>query len=65
MPFTSPEVFSRNDYFGSRQDVFSLGVICYKLIFNSYPFRFNQKQAEQLYRDKEYMDRLLFVPEII
>lgn len=37
-PFCSPEYFERKSNFTSKQDIFSLGMIIWRLVFNDYPF---------------------------
>ena len=36
-PFCPPEVFSRSNDLTSQQDVFSLGIIAFKMMFGWYP----------------------------
>lgn len=37
-PFCSPEYFQRKSNFTNKQDVFSLGMIIWRMVFNDYPF---------------------------
>ena len=61
-PFCSPEYFERNKNFSSKQDIFSLGMIIWRLIFNDYPF-FASNEAKDSYKDKSYMKKIMLAPE--
>ena len=63
MPFTSPEIFSRSCNFTGAQDMFSLGIMAFKMIFGTYPFSCSDTILEKLYIQGTYLDRLFVVPE--
>lgn len=62
MPFCSPEHFARKESFTMKQDVFSLGIIMYRIIFGDYPF-FSSEELLKCYKDKSYSKKILLAPE--
>jgi serine/threonine protein kinase len=61
-PFCSPEYFQRKDNFIIQQDIFSLGMIIYRMIFSEYPF-FPSNSLVSTYKEKTYGKKMLLAPE--
>lgn len=45
-----------------KQDVFSLGIIMYRIIFGEYPF-FPSDDLLKSYKNKSYSKKILLAPE--
>lgn len=61
-PFCAPEYFERKNDFSGKQDVFSLGIIIWRLIFSDYPF-FTSSEAVDSYKKKNYLKKIMLAPE--
>ena len=62
LPFAPPEIFSRSKDLTSRQDIFSLGVIAFKLFFGQYPINCSESVLEKVYSKRVYEERMFAVP---
>lgn len=65
LPFAPPEVFSRSNNLTSKQDIFSLGIIIFKLFFGYYPINCSDSVFEKIYSKGTFMERMFFAPEQI
>ena len=63
LPFTSPEMFSRSNNLTGSQDIFSLGIMAFKMIFGTYPICCSETVLEKLYIEGSYTNRLFLAPE--
>lgn len=61
-PYAPPETSQRVTDFTSQQDMYSLGVIIYQLIFGCYPFTCSSDTFKQLYRDRTFSERMMLAP---
>lgn len=61
-PYSSPEVLLRAKDFGFEQDIYSLGVILFQMLFGSTPLRCSNSEFISIYKGKVHHQRLLFAP---
>lgn len=62
-PYAPPETSSRKDSFSSQQDVFSVGMLLFRLVFGYLPLNLSDRSFERLYRRGEYLSRIMLAPE--
>ena len=62
--YMAPEVLFRQSH-GCCSDVFSIGIICYEMMFDKLPFKASSRKeyAESLLSDKEYLIKEYDLPE--
>jgi serine/threonine protein kinase len=64
MPYSSPESYFPSGHFDQKNDVFSLGVIAYELLYGHYPFFLsNHATRSQVYRNSDYPNHWFYNPE--
>lgn len=63
LPYCAPEVFTGKE-FSSAQDMFSFGIIVYRLLHSALPF-FPVDSLVGVYRRKAYHSRLMVAPEAL
>ena len=52
IPYSSPEIFyNENHHFTTKSDVFSLGVMMFEILYNTFPY--------DIFEDTEYIDNIM------
>ena len=62
--FQSPEMINNLEY-GKKADIFSLGVVFYKLCFYDYPYRLKKKEDKFVFEPKEKKNNLNYYSDEI
>ena len=62
-PYAPPETSIRNYDLSSQQDVYSLGVLCFRLLTGQLPLTCSPETTEKTYIEGTYMSRVFFAPE--
>lgn len=50
--FSSPEMVNFNDFYDKRTDIWSVGIICYTLLFHKLPYEIAENENLEDLRDK-------------
>jgi serine/threonine protein kinase len=62
LPYCPPETFNRIKKFTSKSDVFTVGMILYRVLFNDFPF-FPTSELKEGYAGREYLSKWMLAPE--